>query len=174
MTPSDNKNAVMFRPLEEMTSLRRRLDDIQDQASKNWKVMETLSAENRLYRNLLGSLAERFFLKDERLCFILCSKKYASDLSKTVDEVIGNVEENLVSAESAKIGRQQEMRILQSGQAEKAEEILVIDGQQRTFITIRAPLTNGNGCVSGIFGVTVDIGIRRGNHDASRDQCEAD
>jgi PAS domain S-box-containing protein len=162
MTPFDNKNAVMYRLLEEMTSLRHRLDDIQDQASKNWKVMETISAENRLYRNVLESLAERFFLKDERLCFIRCSKRFASDLGKTVDEVIGNVEENLVSAELAKIRRQQEMRILLSGQAEKAEEILVIDGQQRTFITIRTPLTNGNGSVSGIFGVTVDIGIRGG------------
>jgi len=63
MTPFDNKNAVMYRLLEDMTSLRRQLDDIQDQASKNWKVMETISAENRLYRNVLESLAERFFLR---------------------------------------------------------------------------------------------------------------
>ncbi|MRR14570.1 PAS domain-containing protein [archaeon] len=162
MTPVDEKTAIMNRLLEEMTYLGRRLDDIQNQASKNWEVIETLSAENRLYRDILESLAERYFIKDERLCFILCSKRFASDLRKTVDEVIGNVEENLVPAELAKIRRQQEMRILQSGQAEKAEEILVIDGQQRTFITIRTPLTNGNGSVAGIFGVTVDIGIRGG------------
>jgi PAS domain S-box-containing protein len=162
MTPSDNKIAVMYRLLEDLTSLRHRLDDIKDQASKNWKVMETLSAENRLYRNILESLAQRYFLKDERLCFILCSKKYASDLGKAVDEIIGNVEEDLVPAELANIRRQQEMRIIQLGQSEEVKEILVFDGQQRTFLTIRVPLMSGNGSVSGIFGVTVDIGIRGG------------
>ena len=162
MTSFDKKIAVMNRLLEDMTSLGRRLNEIQDQASKNWKVIETLRAENRLYRDVLESLAQRFFLKDECLCFTLCSKRFASDLGKTVDEVIGNVEENLVSAELAKIRRQQEMSILQSGQAEETEEILVIDGQQRTFVTIRAPVMNGNGSVSGIFGVMVDIGIRGG------------
>ncbi len=160
MTPVDEKTAIMNRLLEEMTYFGRRLDDIQDQASKNREVIETLKAENRLYRVVLESLARRFFLKDEHLRYLLCSDTFASDLSKTVNEVIGKVEEDLVSAELAKIRRQQEMKILQSGQAEEAEEILAIDGQHRTFITIRVPLTNGKGSVSGIFGVSVDIGSR--------------
>jgi PAS domain-containing protein len=162
MTTVDEKTAIMNRLLEEMTSLGRQLANIEDQASNNREVIETLRAENRLYRDVLESLARRFFLKDEHLRYLLCSETFASDLNRTVDEVIGKVEENLVPVELARIRRQQEMRILQSGQAEEAEEILVIDGQQRTFITIRAPLTNDNGSVSGIFGVSVDMGIRRG------------
>ncbi len=170
MTPVDEKISIMNRLLEDMTYLGRRLNDIQDQLSKNREIIGALRAENRLYRDVLESLARRSFLKDEHLCYIYCSETFASDLNRTIDEVTGKVEEDLVPSELAKIRRQQEMRILQSGQAEQAEEILVIDGQQRIFITIRVPLTHGNGSVSGILGVLVDVGIRRGNHDASRYQ----
>jgi hypothetical protein len=151
----DKKIAVMNRLLEEMAYLGRRLNELEGTASKNWKVMESLSAENKRYRDVLEALPQRFFLKDEELHYILCSEIFATDLNKTVVEVIGQVEENLVPAELAKIRRQQEMRILQSGQAEEAEEILIINGQQRAFITIKAPIKNGR--ISGIFGVLVDI-----------------
>jgi prefoldin subunit 5 len=157
MTPFDNKIALMNRLLEEMSYLGRRLDELQNKVSENGDVIETLRAENRRYRDLLAVLPQRVFLKDERLHYILCSEMFASDLDKAIDEVIGKVEENLVPLELAKHRRQQEMRILQSGQAEEVEEILIIDGQQKAFITIKAPLKNHDGRVWGIFGVSVDI-----------------
>jgi PAS domain S-box-containing protein len=152
---SDKKIAVMNRLLEEMAYLGRRLNELEGTVSNNWKVIEAFSEENKRYRDVLEALPQRFFLKDEELHYILCSEIFATDLNKTTVEVIGQVEENLVPAELAKIRRQQEMRILQSGQAEEAEEILIINGQQRVFITIKAPIKNGR--ISGIFGVSVDI-----------------
>jgi PAS domain S-box-containing protein len=154
---SDKKIAVMNRLLEEMANLGCRLSGLEGTVSENWEIIETLSAENKRYRDVLEALPQRFFLKDEELHYILCSEIFAADLNKTVVEVIGQVEENLVPSELANIRRQQEMRILQSGQAEEAEEIRIINGQQRVFITIKAPIKNGR--ISGIFGVSVDISL---------------
>src|SRR5512137_827548 len=139
MTPSDKKISVMNRLLEEMTYFGRRLDELQDKVSGNWEIIKTLKAENKRYRDVFAVLPQRFFLKDEHFRYVLCSEMFASDLSKTVDEVIGKVDENLVPFELAENRRQQEMRILQSGQAEEAEEILTIDGYHRAFITLKAP-----------------------------------
>ncbi len=148
MTPFDTRNALKNR-------LREELDDMRHHATENWEAINTLREENKKYREVFEALPQRFFLKDERLCYLLCSKSFASDLNRNVDEIIGRYEEDLVSTELANVRVQQEMRILQSGQSEENEEIRLIDGQERVFITVKAP-TNGNGGVSGIFGVSVD------------------
>lgn len=156
MTPFDRKMELIYRLLEEMTSLGRRLDELQDKVSDHWGVIETLEAENSWYRQVLEAMPQRFFLKDEHLRYVICSRMFASDLNRTVDEVIGSVEESLVPAELAKHRRQQEMKILKTGEAEDAEEILIINGRQKVFITVKEPLKD-NGHILGIFGVAVDI-----------------
>ncbi len=148
MTPFDTKNALK-------NHLREELDDMRHHVTENWEAINTLREENKKYREVFEALPQRFFLKDERLRYLLCSKSFASDLNRNVDEIIGRYEEDLFPAELANVRIQQEMRILQSGQSEEAEEIRFIDGEQRVFITVKAP-TNGNGGVSGIFGVSVD------------------
>ncbi len=149
MTSFDKKIALKNRLLEE-------LDDMRSHVTGNWEVINSLRTENNKYREVLEALPQSFYLKNEHLCYLLCSKRFASDLNKNVEDIIGKHEEDLVPAELAKERTQQEIRILQSGQPEEAEEIRVIEGQERTFITVKTP-TNGNGGVSGIFGVSVDI-----------------
>jgi PAS domain S-box-containing protein len=157
MSPIDKNIGVMNQLLDWMTHYGHRLDKLQDHAAENCELIKTLSAENERYRELLEALPQRFFLKDKHLRYALCNERYASDFNKTIKEIIGKNEEGLVPAELAKNRKRTEKRVLKSRQAEETEEILVIDGQQRAFITMRAPLTNGNGSVSGIFGVSVDV-----------------
>ena len=148
---------LMNRLLEEMAYLRRRLKGIHDELYENWDILETLKAENKRYRDVFAALPQPFYIKDESLRYLLCSVRFASDLNKTVDAIIGKVDEELVPAELADMRRQQEMRVLESCQTEEVEEVLIIDGQPKVFITMRGPLKNGDGCVSGIFGVSVEI-----------------
>jgi chromosome segregation ATPase len=148
---------LMNRLLEEMSRLRCQLKGIQDHVYESWDIIETLREENKRYRDVLTALPQPFFIKDESLCYLLCSVRFASDLNKTVDEIIGKVDEDLVPVELANMRRQQEMRVLESCQAEEVEEILIIDGQTKVFMTMRAPLKNADGRISGIFGVSVDI-----------------
>ncbi len=155
MTFFNTKNALKNR-------LREELNDMRYHVTEKSEVINTLRAENKKYREVFEALPHRFFLKDDRLCYLLCSKRFASDLNRNVDDIIGRYEEDLVPAELANVRIQQEMRILQSGQSEEAEEIRFIDGQERVFITVKAP-TNGNGGVSGIFGVSVDCSLYRHN-----------
>ena len=161
MTPFDKKISVMNRLLEELAYLGRRLDDIQDCTAENSQVLAALRAENSRYRNIFEMSSHRCFLKDERLCYLICSRGFAIDFNKSVDEIVGRYEEQLVPFEVARIRTQQEKRILESGQIEESLEILNIQGQERAFITLRAPIIDEeNGVdVSGIFGVRVDISI---------------
>jgi PAS domain S-box-containing protein len=158
MASYDKKIIVTNRLLAEMEHLGHRLDELQGKMSDNARIMRAIMAENERYRCILEAIPQRFYLKDEQLRYVLCSSMFASDLNRKADEIIGKSEEDLVPVELAKMRRQQEMRIIQSGQIEEAEEILTINGQHRAFITIKVP-TNGNGTVSGIFGLSVDISM---------------
>jgi PAS domain S-box-containing protein len=158
MTPVDKKIAVMNRLLEEMTCLGRRLDDIQDRTAENGQVLAMMRAENRRYRNVFEMSSQRFYLKDERLCYVICSKGFASDFNKSVDEIIGKYEEQLVPVEVARIRTLQEKRILEDRQIDESVEIFNIYGQERALITSRAPIMD-NGSVLGVFGVSLDISV---------------
>lgn len=158
MTSFDKKIVVMNRLLEEIAYLGRRLDDIQDRTAENGQVLALLRAENRTYRNVFEMSSQRFYLKDEDLCYVICSKGFASDFNKSVDEVIGKYEEQLVPIEVARIRTQQEKKILEYRQIDESVEIFNIYGQERAFITSRAPIMD-NGDVLGVFGVSLDISV---------------
>lgn len=158
MTSFDKKIVVMNRLLEEIAYLGRRLDDILDRTAENGQVLAMLRAENRTYRNVFEMSSQRFYLKDEDLCYVICSKGFASDFNKSVDEVIGKYEEQLVPIEVARIRTQQEKKILEYRQIDESLEVLSIYGQERAFITSRAPIMD-NGDVLGVFGVSLDISV---------------
>lgn len=161
MTSFDKRIAVMNRLLEEMACLGRRLDDIQDRAEEKEQVLAKLKSENRRYRSVFETSSQRFFLKDETLCYLTCSRGFASDFNKSPDEIIGKYEDQLVPLEVARIKTEREKRILESGQTDESLEIHNVRGQERAFITLRAPIINEeNGdSISGVFGVTVDISV---------------
>jgi transcriptional regulator with PAS, ATPase and Fis domain len=158
MTPVEKKIAVMHRLLEEMTYLGHRLDDMQNRTLENGQVLAMLKAENRTYRNLFEMSPQRLYLKDERLCYVICSKGFASDFNKSVDEVIGRYEEQLVPVEVARIRTQQEKKILEYRQIDESIEIFNVYGQERAFMTSREPVMD-NGGVLGVFGVSLDISV---------------
>jgi PAS domain-containing protein len=148
---------IMYRLLKEMTDLGRQLDSLQYRTIYNWKTLAMLKAENRRYRNIFEMSSQRLFLKDDRFRYVICSRGFASDYNLSVNEVIGRCDEQLVPMEVAMMRTQQEKRMLESGQIEDSVEILNFDGQEKAFITLRAPIMDEEGVTFGIFGVSLDI-----------------
>jgi hypothetical protein len=158
MTSIEKKIEVMNRLLEEMTNLGHRLDDMQNRTAENGQVLAMLRAENRTYRNVFEMSPQRLYLKDQRLCYVICSKGFAGDINKSVNEVIGKYEEQLVPAEVARIRTQQEKKILEYRRYDESVEIFNIYGEEKAFITSREPIMD-NGSVLGVFGVSLDISV---------------
>ncbi len=113
------------------------------------------------YRRLVENLPQRFFLKDKTSTFVSCSKNLALDLGITAEAIVGTTDFDYFSKEDADRFRRDDRRVMESGKTEEFEEIITLDGEERTIHTVKAPALNEEGDVDGVLGVFSDITAQR-------------
>lgn len=139
------------------------LEDLVSAAQLTGIVMEREQREAALreseynHRRLIENLPHRFFLKDKDLVFISCSSNLASDLGKSVDEIIGKSDADLFPTEYAERFMADDRRVIEGGVPDEAEITLSQDGEERTTRIVKAPAFNEAGEIDGILGFYTDI-----------------
>jgi len=113
------------------------------------------------YRRLVENLPQRFFLKDKTSTFVSCSKNLALDLGITAQAIVGTTDFDYYSKKDAEHIRRDDRRVMESGKTEEFEEIITLDGEERTILTVKAPALNEEGEVDGVLGFFSDITAQR-------------
>ena len=141
----------------------QQLEDLESAAQLTGIVMEREQREIALrqtehnYQRLIENLPHRFFLKDKDLVFISCSSNLASDLGKTVDEVVGKTDADLFPAEYAQHFIDDYRRVIEGGVPDEREVTITRGGEERTSLVVKAPALNEYGEIDGILGFYTDI-----------------
>jgi len=131
----------------------------------------TLQVEAKLrgseskYRTLLENLPQKIFLKNKHLVYISCNENYARDLGIRPEEIVGKTDYDFHTRELADKYRDDDRRILASGQTERLEEPYVQDGQSIWVATIKTPVRDSQGVIMGILGTFLDVTERRKAND---------
>ncbi len=117
---------------------------------------ERLSALN-LLATIADSSNDAIFAKDVEGRYILFNKAACDFVGKSVDEVLGHDDRAIFPAEQADmlmaIGRQ----VINDNCGKTQEEFLTLPAGDRVFLATKGPLTNSEGKVIGIFGISRDI-----------------
>jgi PAS domain S-box-containing protein len=113
-------------------------------------------SENR-YRVLLENLPQKIFLKDRNSVYVSCNKNYARDLKIKPWEIPGKTDYEFFPKELAEKYRADDQRIMESGEVEEIEEQYVQDGKEVFVHTVKTPIRDEHGHVSGILGIFWDI-----------------
>ena len=131
-------------------------------------ITERKDAEERLKRSsaLLWGIMERtpdaIYLKDQDGRYQLANSAAARALGKTSpEEVIGTDDMSLLPAKQARRIRENDRRIMASGESGVSEEVIEVAGDTRVFLTSRSPYRDENGKVTGIIGVAHDVTNRK-------------
>jgi PAS domain S-box-containing protein len=109
------------------------------------------------YRTLLDNVPQRIYFKDLNSVYLSCNTHYAADLGITPDEITGNNDYDLFPEYLAQKYRADDKRIIQSNSIENIEEHYPLHGKTITINTIKTPVRNDEGIVTGILGVFWDI-----------------
>lgn len=72
-------------------------------------------------------------------------------------ELIGKTDFDIVISEEAQRLRQLDEQVMQSGETYISEEAVILKGQNKVFISKKAPLRNNDGDVIGVIGTSIDI-----------------
>jgi len=122
---------------------------------------EALRASEHRYKTLLENLPQKVFLKDKDSVYVLCNGNYARDLKINPDEIAGKTDSDFYPVELAEKYRADDKRIMESGKTEDLEEPYRQDGQQGWVHTVKTPVRDENGNVTGLLGIFWDIAERR-------------
>ena len=118
---------------------------------------EKLRKSESKYRMLLENLPQKIFLKDAHSTYISCNKNYARDLGIMPQEIAGKIDYEFFPREIADKYRDDDKRILESGQVEGFEEQYMLDGKMTWVSISKTPVRNDRGTVTGILGSFLDI-----------------
>lgn len=113
------------------------------------------------YRTLLDNVPQRIYFKDINSVYLSCNIHYAEDLGISPEEITGRTDYDLFPAYLAQKYHADDQRIIQSNSIENIEEHYPLDGKIITINTIKTPVRNDQGTVTGILGVFWDISEKK-------------
>jgi PAS domain S-box-containing protein len=109
------------------------------------------------YRTLIENIPQKIFLKDKNSVYISCNENLARDFNIKPKEIVGKTDYEFFSKKLADKYRRDDRRIMKSGKIEDIEERYTLNGKEYWVHTVKTPIRNENGEVTGILGIFWDI-----------------
>jgi PAS domain S-box-containing protein len=131
-----------------------------------WRRRESqISAEIReseaRYRTLVENIPQHIFLKDADYCWVSVNENFARDLGICAEDVVGKTDYDLFPKDLADRYREDDRRVMATGQTEEIEERTLLDGRETWVNTIKTPVRDESGEVVGVLGVFWDVTERK-------------
>lgn len=121
------------------------------------------------FRRLMQHLPDAIYFKDRDSKFVICNAVQVQMLgAASMEDVIGKSDADFFGPQHASRAREDELRIMESGQAlsNQIEKVDMPDGTIAWHSTSKAPLEDDDGNVVGILGVSRNITERKRLQDA--------
>jgi PAS domain S-box-containing protein len=124
------------------------------------------------YRTLVENIPQKIFSKDTDSVYLSCNENFAKDLGIGPNQIVGKTDYDFFPSELADKYRADDKRIMEAGQTEELEEKYLQAGEEIWTQTIKTPIRQEDGKVTGILGVFRDITERK-RAEAEREKLQA-
>ena len=123
--------------------------------------IEELCVSEAKFKTLVENIPQRIFLKGRDLRYLSANDNYARDLGIRPSEISGKDDFDFYPRELAEKYRTDDKYILETGKTEEFEEKYPQPGRTLWINTIKTPVHNIKGEVTGVFGIFWDITERK-------------
>ena len=125
------------------------------------RTAEELRESQQLLKSIVDNSAAVIYVKDLAGRYLMVNRRYC-DLFETQSEaVIGKSDHELFAKEAADAFRAVDQRVAASGAPLIEEEVVPLASGLRTYVSVKCPLRDRAGRVSGVFGISTDITERK-------------
>ena len=142
-------------------AFRHFLAIVSDITERKW-AEEELRDSQALYHSLVENLPQSVFRKDRDGRFQFVSERFCQGAGRTFEEIVGKTDADLFPPELAQAYRQDDLRVMETGQPLDQEEKHVgADGRESFVQVVKTPLRDATGRIIGVQGVFWDITGRK-------------
>lgn len=120
-----------------------------------------LSENRRFLSDLIENSGALIFAKDQKGRYQLVNRKFEESIGMDRDSVLGKTDAVLYPEADAVLFRQHDLAVMASGKTIEMEEDLQCSSGKRSFLSIKFPLRNDAGEISGVCGMATDITDRK-------------
>ena len=128
---------------------------------------------NALLHAILTNTTDAVFVKDLDGRYLTINSVGAAALHRTPDEVIGRRDHDFLSEHISAELREVELEVLRTGRTSQREDLLVVDGVRRWYLSSRGVWRDAAGAIGGIVGMATNITQRRQREQANSLLAEA-
>ena len=127
------------------------------------KADQALAAERNLLRTVIDNLPERIYVKDLEGRYVLDNAVHLAHLKLTdSSQVIGKTTRDFFAPEVAQAFERDDQSVIQSGKPLlDREEVSRHGGETLWLLTTKVPLSDGQGGIRGLVGMSRDITARK-------------
>lgn len=120
------------------------------------------SNSEHLFLSLINTLPQYIFLKSVDFTFLACNESCAKvmGLGNSM-EIIGKKDEDFFSPEQVTKYRGDDIQVLEHGVTLDMEESYIFGGNEITIQTVKTPMRDDDGKITGILGISWDITQRK-------------
>ncbi|GAC1650443.1 MAG: hypothetical protein NVS4B3_09210 [Gemmatimonadaceae bacterium] len=126
-----------------------------------------------MLRGIMASAGDAVFVKGLDRRYRAMNDAGARLAGTTSAEIVGKADVDLIPPDAAQRARAADQRVFESGLEDRSEDRFRLNGEWRTFLTVRNPYRDTSGAIIGIVGVATDITERKRREDDLRVIAEA-
>ncbi len=140
---------------------QRRLLAAMRDISVRLKAEEDLRENRRFLEGLIENSGTLIFVKDHLGRYTLVNRKWEEVIGLHRDTALGRTDQELFPGESGRQFRQNDMKVMESGQVFEAEEVLDKEQERKFFLSVKFPLRDNGGAINGICGMSTEITVHK-------------
>ena len=143
--------------------------------SERKKAEEALKQEQILLRSLIDNIPDFIFYKDIKGVYQACNSAMEKLLGRKKTEIIGVSDYELFPSDVADFFREQDRLMMRQGKLRRNEEwVEDAEGKRLLLDTLKTPLTNTEGKLMGVLGISRDITERKQQEQTLKQQSQKD
>ncbi len=146
----DGKPEYVVKTIRDVSE-RKRLAEARAEQQRTSGLLEAIAAASK----------DAIFAKAPDGSYLFCNEAVARDVNRPPREVLGKDDTSLFPPDEAARIMAQDRKILAGGEPRTFEEVLPTADGERTFLTTKGPLLDGDGRTIGLYGISRDITERK-------------
>ncbi len=134
-------------------------EELRRRAAEQQQQEERLIQSRMMFQSLIDNTPSLVFARDLEGHFLLINRCYCETvLGRPPETVLGKTPHELFALETADQFRQNDQRIITTGETiAREEQIPHRDGQMRTYLAVKFPLYDTQGTLYAVGGISTDI-----------------